>query len=220
MGLQFEVESLEGVDENLHSLYQEQEGGKYRLAVDGIDPADELKEALRKEREESKSAKQRAKELEDARRQSEEDSLKEKEEFKTLYEREVEEKNRLKQQYSDFEGKIQAKDRESAAVKISSELTRDTKRAALLQKEVMQFAKYGDEGVYYEIGGIKVDAGKVAEHLTKEYPFLVDGNQASGGGAGGSGSGASGAKTVSREEFDKMSNGARMDFLKDGGKVA
>jgi hypothetical protein len=42
MALVFEVESLDGVDEGFKSLYQEH-NGKYRLAVEGIDPADELK---------------------------------------------------------------------------------------------------------------------------------------------------------------------------------
>ena len=49
MALQFEVETLEGIDEGLHGLYAEH-NGKFRLSVSGIDPADELKEALRKER--------------------------------------------------------------------------------------------------------------------------------------------------------------------------
>lgn len=61
--LKFEIDSLEGLDESLHGFY-EQHGDKYRLKVEGIDPADELKEALRKEREERKAAKERAEELE------------------------------------------------------------------------------------------------------------------------------------------------------------
>jgi len=218
MGLQFEVDSLEGVDENLQSLYSEHDG-KFRLAVEGIDPADELKEALRKEREESKGYKSKAQELEQARKDAEENSLKEKQEFKTLYEREQTEKRELAEKYSSFEQKIQAKDRESAALKIGSQLTRDTKRSELLQKEAMAFAKYGEDGVYFEVGGVKVDESKVIDHLTKEYPFLVDGNQSSGGGAAGSGSGASGGKTTTRAEFEKMDNGTRMTFIKDGGKV-
>lgn len=218
MALQFEVDSLDGVDEGLQSLYTEHEG-KFRLAVEGIDPADELKEALRKEREESKSYKTKAQELEQARKDAEDNSLKEKQEFKTLYERTEQEKRELAEKYSSFQSQIQAKDIETEALKVSSQLTRDTKRAELLKKEVMAFTKYGDNGPYFEIGGIQVDQAKVLDHLTKEYPFLVDGNQATGGGAAGSGSGASGVKTVTRSEFDKMSNGDRMAFMKDGGKV-
>ena len=72
MSLKFEVESLEGIDESIAGLY-EQYGDKFRLKVEGIDPADELKEALRKEREERKAAKERADALErEARERAEE----------------------------------------------------------------------------------------------------------------------------------------------------
>lgn len=61
--LKFEIETLEGVDESVAGFY-EKHGDKYRLKVEGLDPADELKEALRKEREERKAAKERAEALE------------------------------------------------------------------------------------------------------------------------------------------------------------
>ena len=72
MSLKFEVDSLDGLDEGIAGLY-EQHGDKFRLKVEGIDPADELKEALRKEREERKAAKERAETLErEARERAEE----------------------------------------------------------------------------------------------------------------------------------------------------
>lgn len=73
--LKFEIDSLEGLDESLHGFY-EQHGEKYRLKVEGIDPADELKEALRKEREERRAAKERAEELERKAQQAAEEAAK------------------------------------------------------------------------------------------------------------------------------------------------
>lgn len=73
--LKFEIDSLEGLDESLHGFY-EQHGDKYRLKVEGIDPADELKEALRKEREERKAARERAEELERKAQQAAEEAAK------------------------------------------------------------------------------------------------------------------------------------------------
>lgn len=219
MSLQYEVDSLDGVDEGMQSLYAEKEGGGYKLAVEGIDDGAELKEALRKEREDRKAASGRAKELEDQMSKAQREQQEKNQEFQSLYENEQKEKKALEEKYSTFEQRIQSKDIDAAALKVGSQLTRDTKRAELLQKEIRSFTKYGEDGVYFEIGGIKVDQNKVVDHLTKEYPFLVDGNQASGGGAGGSGSGATGSKTVTRAEFESMDNGARMTFTKDGGKV-
>lgn len=76
--LKFELDNLDGLEEGVKALYTEHEG-KYRLQVDGIDPADELKEALRKEREESRKHKDRLKEFETAaetaRREAEEARL-------------------------------------------------------------------------------------------------------------------------------------------------
>ena len=74
--LKFELDTLDGVDESLAALY-EQKGEKFRLKVEGIDPADELKEALRKEREDRKAAKERADALErEARERQDEDARK------------------------------------------------------------------------------------------------------------------------------------------------
>ena len=89
--------------------------------------------------------------------------------------------------------KIQEKELEQSANSLVGELTRDNKRADLLRKEALQYAKYTETGVVYEIGGVAVDAAKLKEKLASDYPFLVDGSGASGGGAqGGSRDGKAG----------------------------
>jgi len=60
-----------------------------------------------------------------------------------------------------------------------------------LQKEIMGLTRHSDTGVSFEGDGGVMTAEQVAAHITKQYPFLVDGNQSSGGGAaGGNGGGA------------------------------
>ena len=134
---------------------------------------------------ETKTAKQKAKELEDAQALAEESRAKEKGEFKELYEREQKAKLELAEKYDGFSKKMQAKDIELSSASIAAELTRDTKRADLLKKEISNFARYTDDGVKFEMGGVEVDRAKVVAHITESYPFLVDGNQSSGGGAPG-----------------------------------
>lgn len=135
---------------------------------------------------ESKSAKQKARELEEAQAAIEEARAKEKGEFKELYEREQKAKAELAEKYDSFAKRIQQKEVEGAALSIASELTRDTKRAELLKEQVSKFARYTDDGVKFEMGGVEVDRAKVLAHITDNYPFLVDGSGATGGGATGS----------------------------------
>lgn len=129
--------------------------------------------------------KERLAELEKAQQEAEEARQKEKGEFKTLYEKTQTELEEERENARKFRQTIQEKELESASSKLVSDLTRDSKRAQLLQKEALQFAKYTEDGVKYEIGGVEVDADKLKEKLASDYPFLVDGSGASGGGAQG-----------------------------------
>lgn len=135
---------------------------------------------------ESKSAKQKARELEELQRQAEEEGLKQREEFRTLYEREQRAKAELAEKYEGFAKRIQQKEVESSALSLAAELTRDTKRAELLKEQVSKYARYTEDGVKFEMGGVEVDRAKVLAHITDNYPFLVDGSGATGGGAAGS----------------------------------
>jgi len=60
---------------------------------------------------------------------------------------------------------------------------------------------------------------ELTQSIKAEYPFLVDGSQAAGGGATGGSSGAGDAKQVSRTDFDAMDTRKRMSFVKSGGKI-
>jgi predicted nuclease with TOPRIM domain len=138
---------------------------------------------------EKKTVSQRAKELEDQQKKLEEDRQKEKGEFKSLYEKTQAELEQEREAARKFRQTIQTKELEGEALKIAAGLTRDTKRAELLKKEVLQFAKYTEEGVKFEIGGLTVTPEKLVETVKESYPFLVDGSGATGGGAAGGKSG-------------------------------
>ena len=216
--LQFERDNLEGVDEGIASYYEQTDSGKYRLKVEGIDPADELKSALQKEREERKAAKERLASLESEKKKLEEQTLLEKQEFKTLYERETEAKTALQKQLEELSGKIQKKETKAAAMSIALQLTKDTKRAELLTEIAEKNARYGENGVSFELGGVPVESDKLVEHLKASYPFLVDGSGATGTGATGQ-SGTPGSKQMARADFDRMNPARKADFMRDGGKI-
>lgn len=144
---------------------------------------------------ETKTAKQKAAELEALKAQQEEESLKQKEEFKTLYEREQLSRKELAEKYQGLEVGIKKEKTDSAAMRLAGELTKDMKRAELIKKEVLQFAKYTDDGVTFEMGGLTVDKDKVLHHIKETYPFLVDGSGATGGGAAGGNGGSASQKT-------------------------
>ena len=139
---------------------------------------------------ESKTAKQKAKELEDLQAQAEEERLKEKQEFKTLFEREQESKRELSEKYESYRAQVEKKDIELAVGELVGEATRDTSRAKALKKLLSEHAKYGEDGVYYELGGVTVDKEKLLETYKVDYPFLFDGVDSSGGGAKGGNGGA------------------------------
>lgn len=195
MALKFEItaEQFEELDEGQQALYAKR-GEGYRLEVDGIDPADELKEALRKEREERAEAKAKLKEYEENQTESERKRMEEQQQFEELYKTEQTQKTELQKQLETLKGSIADKERNETALGIVGDLTRDTMRAKLLQKEAMQYISHTPEGVKINgPDGAAWDAAKLSAYLKESYPFLVDGSGASGGGAtGGSKNGGAG----------------------------
>lgn len=191
MALQFEIESIDGLDDGVKALYVKH-GDKYRLDVAGIDPADELKSALNKERTERKEAKERLAALEKEREEGEKKRLEEKQEFEKLWRGEQESRTKLAGELDALRKSISDKERNETALKIATSLTRDTARAELLKKEALAFVVHTPDGVKIQGQDGDMTAEQLGAYLAKQYPFLVDGNQSSGGGAapGRSGGGA------------------------------
>lgn len=201
--LMFEIESLDGIDEALQPFYQEVDG-KYRLAVEGIDPADELKSALQKEREERKSAKLRLQELEakqaEAERvkvEAEKQSLLEKEQFKELYESERQKAEQTSKTLQEFEQRINEKTLRIETSSVASKHAAGDGQADLLAEQLQKFARVVDGEVTYEVGGVPVKVDVVIDQIKAKQPFLFRGNASTGGGATGAVRGSSGATRVS-----------------------
>jgi DNA repair exonuclease SbcCD ATPase subunit len=219
--LKYQVESIEELDETVQSLYTEKDGA-YVLTVDGLPQPEDtsgLKNKLNELMTEAKEAKRKARELEESKTQQEEESAKEKGEFKTLWEQAQQRLSEKDEELKQFSEKIQQKDVNIAARSVGSMLAKsDAKRAEVLSDYAAKYARHNGEEVEFIVNGAQVDTNALMAHLTKEYPFLVDGSNATGGGAQSS-SGGGASKNVNRTEFDNMSPDKKMAFLKDGGIV-
>ena len=200
------TESKTYTQDEVQALIEEQTGG--------------LKKKVDELLGEKKSASQKARDLEESSRTAEEARQKEKGEFKALYEQSQASLDEERNSNKTWKEQIQLRDVKEKAGRIGNDLAKtDTKRAEVLSDYAAKFAKHDGEQVTYEIGGIEVSADKLKEHLTKEYPFLVDGNGSSGGGATGARGGAASDKTAKRSQFDSMGQNERATFIKGGGKV-
>lgn len=218
---QLDADEHSKLDEGQQGLY-EQDGEGYRLAIDGLpEPpnVDGLKAKNAELMDEAKKAKDRARQIEEETRAAEEARQKEQGEFKSLYERTQEELESHKQTARQFREQVQAKELDGAATKLAGSLTRDSKRAELLAKEARQFAEHTEDGVQFQIGGIPVEPEKVAEKIKEAYPFLVDGDGATGGGATGANRGGASAVTIERSDFDQMNSVQKREFLAKGGRL-
>lgn len=107
-----------------------------------------------------------------------------------------------KSKISDWEGKyngLQADNRrktiETEAARIAGSMTKDTNRANLLSQQILSRLTLDDGkfSVLDESGNPTISSvEELTGQIKTQYPFLVDGSQASGGGAtGGSGGAAS-----------------------------
>lgn len=152
-------------------------------------------------------------ELQSAQEKAELDRQKEKGEFKELYEKTLSDLNAERETAATFKTQVQTKELDSEAFKLASQLTKDTARAELLKKEAMQFAKYTENGVAFEIGGVEVASDKLLEKMRTDYPFLVDGSGANGGGAEGSANGRSGQATKAGTLLKDMTPEQQVEYL-------
>lgn len=215
MALKFEInqEAFDQLEESQQALY-DKHGDGYRLQVEGIDPADELKEALRKEREERADAKRKLQEYETESEKRERERLEKQQEWEQLSRTERERAEKLEKELTDLRDKVANSERTTTAESIVAALidknaSGGVQRYNLLRKEAMSFIAHTPEGVKINgPDGSAWDAKQLGQYLSSEFPFLVDGSKASGGGAPGSNGG--GAVT---KKFDQMS-GAELSVLR------
>lgn len=158
---------------------------------------------------ETKAEREKRQALEKAQEEAEAERQQKDGEHQKLWETEREKRQRLEQELSDYRAKVQRKEVEAATSAVAHQLTRDTGRAAILAEQAAKFAKPGEDGIQYEIGGVKVEQAQVLDHLRTQYPFLVDGSQASGGGATGGSGGAA-------KKLSEMGDAERLALAREG----
>lgn len=161
-------------------------------------------------------------EIDEARRLAEEQA-KQNGDFKQLFESQQQKAQTLEQQLEEMKTNIVKQNINTEAAKLAARLTKDTNKAQLLQQQLSQRLSYVDNEIRVtdENGQLTVSSvDDLANSIKTAYPFLVDGTQASGGGATKSqSSGDAVAKEISRADFDTMDNGKRAEFIKSGGKL-
>ena len=174
-----------------------------------------LKENNRKLIEEKQASNLSAKEANDLANKSkleaeavEQTRLKEQSEFKTLWEQEQVKSKASEEKYANYESNMKKKDVNASALNIAASLTTNEKQRAMLVEQISKNAVHGENGVSFEFGGIELSGDKLKEKLRTDYPFLVDGNPASGdgrkGGLGNSGGATVAFKDMSRTEKSRL----------------
>lgn len=142
-----------------------------------------LKSALAAERKARKEAEKQAQKYKETQESIERKSLVEKEEYKQLWEAD---KERLTQ----LEQKIKDKDIDSALKSVAISITKDGNKRDDIMALYHKYAVYTEEGVTFNYSGIEYTKDELIERIKADRPYLVDGSQASGGGASGGASGS------------------------------
>lgn len=157
-----------------------------------------------------------------AKRQIEE-KLKEDNDYKQLFEAQKNETDALRKTIEQMNQQAVQQRVQGEAAKIAGTLTKDLEKAKLLQKEISGRLTLVDNEVRVtdEAGQLTVSSlNDLTATIRDNYPFLVDGSQAQGGGAVRAIGGAdSRLQQMSRAEFEELGHAQRAKFFQDGGKL-
>ena len=211
-----DVELDESIKAQLSERFNQALQDKLENETKGLkSKVDELLSEKKKVQQEREQAREMARLEAEQKAQKEND-------YKQLFEAQKEESNTLRQTIEKMNADITQQKIRGEAAKLAAQLTKDTGRAQLLQKEISQRLTLVDNElrVTDESGQLTVSSMEdLANAIKTTYPFLVDGSQASGGGAVKAQGGAEARKEVSRAAVDKMDQWQRSDFIKSGGKI-
>jgi len=211
------------LDESQQGLYSQGESG-YTLNVEGVPEQDVsgLKQKIDKLLGEKKNAQQQAQEAQEMAKAEAAEKLKKANDYEQLYNSSEEERKKASEELTNLQNKITMQQINGQAQELAQALTKDTARAKLLTEQIQSRLSLvdGEVRVTDTNGNLTVSTlEELTSSIKADYPFLVDGSQAAGGGAIGSNSGAGDSKTVSRADFDAMDAVKRMKHVKSGGKI-
>jgi hypothetical protein len=172
---------------------------------------------------EKKQAQQAAEKAAAEAKAKHDEKLKADNDYKQLFESQQQEAARLKKELEDERNHTKQSTIRNEASKIAASLTKDVSRAKLLEKEVSQRLTLVDNQIRVvdDSGQLTVSTiEELTNRLKADYPFLIDGSQATGGGAARSSGGAgSGEKTITRSDYDAMRPYDQAKYVQSGGKV-
>lgn len=222
MSLKFKISKtdFEALDESLQGFYKSS-GDGYSLTVEGLPQQEDtsgLKAKVEELLNESKTAKQKAREAEDRAKQEAEQRAKEGNDFKSLYESSESEREKARKELEDLRKNIAYEKTDNAAMKIAGELAEGT-NAELLAEFVKRRIRY-DDGKVQVLDANGNPTVSTVDDLKKEfagsgrYDSLLRGNKSGGGGAASKAGG--GAVT---KKFDEYS-GAELKAIKDADPEA
>ena len=171
-----------------------------------------------------KKAAQRAKDELDAKARAEKERYaQENGQYQELYESQKQEANSLRQKIEEMNQQVARQKVQSEATKLASTLTKDVAKAKLLEEKLSQRLTLmdGEIRVTDDSGQLTVSSiDDLVSTVRADFPFLIDGIQATGGGATRSqGRADVGFREISRSDFDGMKHADRARFLKEGGKI-
>lgn len=238
MPLQYQLDSVDELDDSLKSLYTEQDG-KYVLAVEGLDDGKELKEALRKEREERSARQKRIDELEAEKREIAEAAETARLEAarkggdtealeKSWQEKLSATEKKYQEQLEALSGTVTQLTSGQTATRLASDLALPGSADVLMPHIQSRLKTDYRDGKPVTVvldkdgkpSAMTVDELKAEFQGNPAFAPLIVGSKASGAGRqGGAESGGAVQKTVSRVDFDRMTHVERAAFSKDGGKV-
>jgi hypothetical protein len=140
--------------------------------------------------------------------------------FEQLYKSSEVEREGLMKQIADRDLKSASTSEENAALTLANELTKDTKRARLLAKELKSRLKYTDDGIKVTDASGNLTVSTIADlklevQKNPDYDFLIDGVDSSGGSANGNNNTGGASKTYTRAEFAALNPAQKMQVSKD-----
>ena len=217
------TEEFGTLDDSQQGLYSQGEDG-YTLNVEGV-PREDVSGLKRKIDElltEKKTVQQKASEAEELAKVQAADKMRKANDFEQLYNSSESERQKASEELATLKANLQKQQIAGKAGQVASDLTKDVARAKLLTEQISSRLSLvdGEVRVLDVNGNLTVSTvQELTQSIKAEYPFLVDGSQAAGGGATGGNSGAGDTKQVSRAEFDGYDAVKRMKFVKSGGKI-
>ena len=229
MALKLTVDSLDGLDDSVKSLYKE-DNGKFRLDLDGYEDTTGLKAQRDALLNEKKEAQRKTKEAEEAAKTLAEESARKNGDVAAL-EKSWQEKlaateSNYKNLNESLTKQIHGLTVGQTATKLAAELAISGSADVLLphiQSRLTVEIKDGAPSVrVLDLQGkptaMTVDELKQEFISNKAFAPLIAASKATGGGASGSGGGGA-AKTMKRDQFETMNPVQKMDFIKSGGKL-